>query len=122
MHAVIMREFGTAAVLRPGEFPDPAERPGWVTVALRASALNWHDVLVRQGRYGSPLPHIIGADGAGVRTDTGEHVVVLPSLNWGDRDEAPGSSLGDPGRSHARDLCRVGQCPGRLRGRQSPPA
>jgi zinc-binding alcohol dehydrogenase/oxidoreductase len=98
LHAVIMQEFGTAAVLRPGEFPDPAARPGWVTVALRASALNWHDVLVRQGRYKSPLPHIIGADGAGVRTDTGEQVVVLPSLNWGDRDEAPGSHweiLGD---------------------------
>jgi NADPH:quinone reductase-like Zn-dependent oxidoreductase len=93
-----MREFGNPAVLRPGEFPDPAVRPGWVTVALRASALNWHDVLVREGRYGSPLPHIIGADGAGVRTDTGEEVVVLPSLNWGNRDEAPSSDweiLGD---------------------------
>lgn len=98
MRAVIMQEFGSAEVLRPGEFPDPAARPGWVTVALRASALNWHDVLVRQGRYRSPLPHIIGADGAGVRTDTGEHVLVLPSLNWGDRDEAPDSGweiLGD---------------------------
>jgi NADPH:quinone reductase-like Zn-dependent oxidoreductase len=93
-----MREFGSAAVLRPEEFPDPPARPGWVTVALRASGLNWHDVLVRRGRYGSPLPHIIGADGAGVRTDTGEEVVVLPSLNWGDRDDAPSSRweiLGD---------------------------
>src|ERR1700749_1576784 len=93
-----MEEFGSAGVLRPGEFPDPIARPGWATVKLHASALNWHDVLVRQGRYGSPLPHIIGADGAGVRTDTGEHVVVLPSLNWGDREEAPGSGweiLGD---------------------------
>src|SRR5246127_4984335 len=93
-----MDEFGAAGVLQPGEFPDPTARPGWATVALRASALNWHDVLVRQGRYDSPLPHIIGADGAGVRTDTGEHVVLLPSLNWGDRDEAPGSGweiLGD---------------------------
>jgi NADPH:quinone reductase-like Zn-dependent oxidoreductase len=98
MQAVVMREFGSAAVLRPEEFPDPPARPGWVTVALRASALNWHDVLVRQGRYGSPLPHIIGADGAGVRTDTGEEVVVLPSLNWGDRDDVPSSRweiLGD---------------------------
>jgi zinc-binding alcohol dehydrogenase/oxidoreductase len=89
MHAVVMHEFGAAEVLRPGEFSAPAERQGWVTVALRASALNWHDVLVRQGRYRSPLPHIIGADGAGVRTDTGEQVVVLPSLNWGESDEAP---------------------------------
>ena len=72
MHAVVMHEFGAAEVLRPGEFSAPAERQGWVTVALRASALNWHDVLVRQGRYRSPLPHIIGADGAGVRTDTGD--------------------------------------------------
>ena len=98
MHAVIMDEFGTAAVLRPGDFPDPPARPGWVTVALRASALNWHDVLVRQGRYRSPLPHIISADGAGVRTDTGEQVVVLPSLHWGGREEAPSSGweiLGD---------------------------
>ncbi|MEB3030080.1 quinone oxidoreductase family protein [[Mycobacterium] nativiensis] len=98
MHAVVMQEYGASAVLRPGEFPDPATRPGWVTVALRASALNWHDVLVRQGRYGSPLPHIIGADGAGVRTDTGEQVVVLPSLNWGNSDDAPGARfeiLGD---------------------------
>jgi NADPH:quinone reductase-like Zn-dependent oxidoreductase len=89
MHAVVMHEFGAAEVLRPGEFSAPADRQGWVTIALRASALNWHDVLVRQGRYRSPLPHIIGADGAGVRTDTGEHVVVLPSLNWGESDEAP---------------------------------
>lgn len=98
MHAVVMQEYGTSAVLRPGEFPDPVTRPGWVTVALRASALNWHDVLVRQGRYGSPLPHVIGADGAGVRTDTGEQVVVLPSLNWGDSNDAPGARfeiLGD---------------------------
>jgi zinc-binding alcohol dehydrogenase/oxidoreductase len=98
LHAVIMDEFGTAGVLRPGEFPDPIARPGWATVKLHASALNWHDVLVRQGRYGSPLPHIIGADGAGVRTDTGEHVVVLPSVNWGNCEEAPGSDweiLGD---------------------------
>ncbi|MDT5274990.1 MAG: zinc-binding alcohol dehydrogenase/oxidoreductase [Mycobacterium sp.] len=110
MHAVIMQEFGTAAVLRPGEFPDPPGRPGWVTVALRASALNWHDVLVRQGRYGSPLPHIIGADGAGVRTDTGEEVVILPSLNWGDREEAPASGweiLGDRTPGTYADLVSV---------------
>ena len=57
-----------------------------------------HDVLVRQGRYRSPLPHILGADGAGTRCDTGEPVVILPSLHWGDRPEAPGPDweiLGD---------------------------
>ena len=110
MHAVIMREFGSPGVLNFGEFPDPPARPGWVTVELRASALNWHDVLVRQGRYNSPLPHIIGADGAGVRTDTGEEVVVLPSLNWGDRDDAPSSHweiLGDHTRGTYAELVSV---------------
>nr|WP_273735579.1 zinc-binding dehydrogenase [Mycolicibacterium septicum] len=80
------------------EFADPAARPGWVTVELRAAALNWHDVLVRQGRYHSPLPHVIGADGAGVRRDTGEPVVIVPALGWGDHDDAPSSGweiLGD---------------------------
>jgi NADPH:quinone reductase-like Zn-dependent oxidoreductase len=93
-----MREYGDPAVLALDEVPDPAPRPGWVTVRLEASALNWHDVLVRRGQYGSPLPHVPGGDGAGVRLDTGEPVVVLPSLFWGDRDNAPGPDfeiLGD---------------------------
>ncbi|MCX2932344.1 zinc-binding dehydrogenase [Mycobacterium sp. CVI_P3] len=90
MHAVILQEFGGPAVLRPGDFPDPSDRHGWVTIELKASALNWHDVLVREGRYHSPLPHVIGADGAGVRRDTGEPVVIIPSLHWGARDKAPG--------------------------------
>jgi NADPH:quinone reductase-like Zn-dependent oxidoreductase len=89
VQAVVIREFGGPAVLRPDTFPEPAERPGWVVVKLRAAALNWHDVLVRQGRYVSPLPHVIGADGAGVRRDTGEDVVIVPSLYWGDHDDAP---------------------------------
>jgi NADPH:quinone reductase-like Zn-dependent oxidoreductase len=31
-----------------------------------------------------------GSDGAGIRRDTGEEVVILPSLHWGDREEHPG--------------------------------
>jgi zinc-binding alcohol dehydrogenase/oxidoreductase len=98
MRAVVIREFGDPSVLRPGSFPDPAPRPGWVLVRLQASALNWHDVLVRRGVYGSPLPHVPGADGAGVRLDTGEPALVLPSLLWGGRAAAPGPGweiLGD---------------------------
>lgn len=98
MDAVVMHEFGAPEVLCPGSFPEPVARSGWVTVRLVASALNWHDVLVRRGQYNSPLPHVPGADGAGVRADTGEPVVVLPSLFWGEREAAPGQQweiLGD---------------------------
>ncbi len=89
MQAVVLEGFGGPEVLTPRAVPDPPSRTGWVTVELRASALNWHDVLVRRGQYRSPLPHIPGADGAGVRVDTGEEVVILPSLFWGDHAEAP---------------------------------
>jgi NADPH:quinone reductase-like Zn-dependent oxidoreductase len=67
-------------------------------VDLRAAALNWHDILVRRGQYGSPLPHTPGADGAGVDTRTGAEVVILPSLWWGEDERAPGPDweiLGD---------------------------
>lgn len=98
MEAAVMREYGGPSVLGLERCADPAPRNGWVTVRLQASALNWHDVLVRRGTYKSPLPHVPGADGAGVRLDTGEPVMILPSLGWGHRQEAPGPDwqiLGD---------------------------
>jgi NADPH:quinone reductase-like Zn-dependent oxidoreductase len=93
-----MHEFGGPGVLRIDQADDPRPVPGHVAVRLKAAALNWHDVLVRQGKYGSPLPHIPGADGAGIRTDTGEEVLILPSMWWGADESAPGPGwqiLGD---------------------------
>lgn len=98
MRAVQQEDFGEPSVLTLAEVADPEPREGWTVVELRAAALNWHDVLVRQGQYGSPLPHTPGADGAGIDVATGEEVVVLPSLWWGDDESAPGPGweiLGD---------------------------
>jgi zinc-binding alcohol dehydrogenase/oxidoreductase len=98
MHAVALREFGAPDVLQFGALPDPAPRDGWVIVELQAAALNWHDCLVRQGLYDVHLPRVLGADGAGVRRDTGEEVVILPSLRWGEDERSPGPDweiLGD---------------------------
>jgi NADPH:quinone reductase-like Zn-dependent oxidoreductase len=94
----VLREFGDVEVLEFGPLPDPVAHDDWVVVELRAAALNWHDCLVRQGLYEIPVPRVLGADGAGVRRDTGEEVVLLPSLHWGDDERAPGASweiLGD---------------------------
>ncbi|MGQ0841924.1 quinone oxidoreductase family protein [Actinokineospora sp.] len=110
MRAVVLREFGPASVLRLGTFPDPVAERGWVVVRLRASALNWHDVLVRQGKYRSPVPHVLGADGAGERVDTGEPVMILPSLWWGADNSAPGPGfeiLGDHAPGTYAELVRV---------------
>jgi NADPH:quinone reductase-like Zn-dependent oxidoreductase len=105
-----MRAFGGPEVLSVDDVPEPVSAPGWVTVRLEASALNWHDVLVRRGQYSSPLPHVPGADGTGVRTDTGERVVILPSLFWGGREAAPGSDfeiLGDHRSGTSAELVSV---------------
>ncbi len=98
MRAICLHEYGGSENLRCQTVDDPVVPDGWVLVELRAAALNWHDRLVRIGRYPAPLPLIPGADGAGVVRGTGEQVVILPSLWWGDRDEAPGTRfeiLGD---------------------------
>ncbi len=85
--------------LRYETVPDPEPGPGEVLVELRRAALNRRDLLVSGGTYPFPLPLVPGSDGAGVRRDTGEEVVIYPSLDWGDREEAFGPEhqiLGGP--------------------------
>ena len=52
-------------------------------VSLRAASLNHLDLWVRKGLPSVPKPRILGADGAGVRVDTGERVVINPGLEHG---------------------------------------
>jgi NADPH:quinone reductase-like Zn-dependent oxidoreductase len=68
---------------------DPEPAAGEVLVELRAAALNRRDLLVRKGVYPFPLPLVPGSDGAGVRRDTGEEVVLYPGVGWGEREDAP---------------------------------
>ena len=87
----MLRRFGGPEVLEVVEVPDATPPPGWVVVELRAAAMNWHDVIARRGNVaGMDLPRIIGSDGAGVRRDTGEPVIILPSLHWGAEERHPG--------------------------------
>jgi zinc-binding alcohol dehydrogenase/oxidoreductase len=84
MLAVRIHEDGGPDVLRVEEAPDPVAGPGDVLIALRAAALNHLDLWVRKGLPSVPKPRILGADGAGVRVDTGERVVINPGLEHGD--------------------------------------
>ena len=72
-------------VLRYEEAPDPVPADGEVLVELRAASLNHLDLWVRKGLPSVPKPRILGADGAGVRVDTGERVVINPGLPRGDQ-------------------------------------
>ncbi len=80
MRAVRIHEDGGPEVLILEEVPDPVPAAGEVLVRLHASALNHLDVWIRKGLPSVPKPRILGADGAGVRVDTGERVVINPGV------------------------------------------
>ncbi len=85
MKAIRIHEDGGPEVLRYENAPDPEPGPGEVLVCLRAASLNHLDLWVRKGLPSVPKPRILGADGAGIREDTGERVVINPGIEHGDK-------------------------------------
>jgi NADPH:quinone reductase-like Zn-dependent oxidoreductase len=112
MYAVRVHEGGE---LRYEEAPDPVAGPGEVVVELKASAVNRRDLLVRNPpgpAYEFDLPLIPGSDGAGIRRDTGEEVVVYPGLGWGPDEDAAGPEwglLGGPDDGTYAELVKLPQ-------------
>jgi NADPH:quinone reductase-like Zn-dependent oxidoreductase len=97
MKAVLFRQHGGPEVLEYADFPTPEPKPGEALIRLQAAALNRMDVMVRNGWPGLKLelPHINGADGAGVIVkfgdgtsgtsglETGDHVVINANIGCG---------------------------------------
>jgi zinc-binding alcohol dehydrogenase/oxidoreductase len=81
--AIRIHEDGGPEVLRYEDVPEPVAGPGEVLISLRAASLNHLDLWVRKGLPSVPKPRILGADGAGIRVDTGERVVINPGLEHG---------------------------------------
>lgn len=69
-----------------GERPEPEAPEGWVSIDVRAAALNHHDVwsLRGVGLGRDRLPMILGCDAAGVDRDGNEVIVhsVISSPGW----------------------------------------
>ncbi len=94
MQAWRVHELGDpAAVLRLEEVEAPVPGPGEVLVEVRATALNFFDILLCQGAYQEkpPLPFTPGAEvagtvaavGDGVDLAVGQRVIALPPLPRG---------------------------------------
>ena len=83
MRAVRVHEFGDPDVLELVELPQPGPVEGEVLVRVQAAGVNPAETYVRAGAYTElpALPYTPGADGAGVRVDTGERVYVTGSLS-----------------------------------------
>jgi NADPH:quinone reductase-like Zn-dependent oxidoreductase len=86
------------SALEVGEVDDPQPREGWITVEVRAAALNHHDLwsLRGVGLGEDKLPMILGCDAAGVIED-GTEVVVHSVI--ADPDRGRGDETLDPKRS-----------------------
>ena len=97
MKAAYIDGHGSVEDIRVGEIPTPAPGPGEVRVAMKAAALNHLDLFVIGGLPGLelPMPHVLGADGAGIIDEVGEGVagweagdeVVLNPGMWCNRCE-----------------------------------
>ncbi|MGD9252569.1 MAG: zinc-binding dehydrogenase [Holophagae bacterium] len=94
MKALFFEEHGGIDKLSYGDRPQPEPGPGEVAVRLKTAALNHLDLFVLGGMPGIPigLPHIGGADGAGVvealghgveGVEIGTEVVFDPGLSCG---------------------------------------
>jgi NADPH:quinone reductase-like Zn-dependent oxidoreductase len=81
-----------------GQRDAPAPPPGWTTVAVRAAALNHHDLWTLRGVgiREDQLPIVLGCDAAGLDTD-GSEVIVHAVI--GDPDQGDGDETLDPRRS-----------------------
>jgi NADPH2:quinone reductase len=75
MRAVVFQRHGGPDVLELKEAPDPSPGPGEVLLDVDVVGVNFRDVYEREGRgYGSTPPAVIGVEGAGRISDTGERV------------------------------------------------
>ena len=94
MKALVLRRHGTLDDLAYDDIPVPSISPRDVLLAVRAAALNRLDLWVIEGwpALRLQLPHVLGADGAGVISAVGEEVrnfqvgdrvAVNPTLSCG---------------------------------------
>lgn len=101
MKALAFAEHGGLEQVRLMDLPLPKVGPRDVLLSVRAAALNRLDLWVLEGWPGLKLklPHILGADGAGVIAAVGERVT---EFQVGDRVAVNPTICNDPADAYAR--------------------
>jgi NADPH2:quinone reductase len=95
MRAIVFERNGGPDVLELKDVPDPVPSEGQVLVDVEAVGVNYRDVYEREGGgYGAQPPAIIGVEGAGTISGTGERVgwVAVPG-SYAERVVAPRGRL-----------------------------
>ncbi|HUJ60722.1 MAG TPA: quinone oxidoreductase [Kofleriaceae bacterium] len=92
MRAIQIDRHGGPDVLRLVDLPVPEPGPGQVRVRHRAAGINFIDTYHRSGLYPTPLPLVLGVEGAGVVEAVGAGVThVAPGDRVAYAARAPGS-------------------------------
>ena len=90
--AIQISENGGPEVLKLVEIEVPAPADNEITIQQHAAGLNFIDIYFRQGLYKQPMPHGLGAEGAGVVTAVGK--LAKKRFKVGDRVAYGQSPLG----------------------------
>ena len=82
MKAIQVKQVGGPEVMELVDLPVPQPKPNQALVKIAASGVNYIDIYHREGRYKSPLPFVLGQEGAGEVAAVGSEV---KSIKVGDR-------------------------------------
>ncbi|MFZ3264925.1 MAG: quinone oxidoreductase [Terriglobales bacterium] len=74
MKAIEIKQTGGPEVMELVDIPVPQPKPNEAVVKIHAAGVNFIDVYNREGRYKSPLPLVLGQEGAGVVSAIGSDV------------------------------------------------
>ena len=79
MKQIVIRRAGGPEVLELHEAPDPVAGPGEVAITVRASGINFADLMARMGMYpdAPPFPCVVGYEVAGNVTACGDGVTAF---------------------------------------------
>lgn len=82
MKAIQVQKAGGPEALTLVDIPAPNPKPNEAVVKVSAAGVNFIDVYIREGRYPSPLPFIMGQEASGIVSEVGAEV---KSFKPGDR-------------------------------------
>jgi NADPH:quinone reductase len=91
VRAIVMKANGGPEVLELQDVPEPQPGRGRLLVRVEVAGVNFRDVYEREGAYGTAMPAIAGAEGAGTVVEVGPGVT---GFSTGERvawKNAPGS-------------------------------
>ena len=93
MKAIVVREFGSAEVMKLEDLPIPEPAPGQVVIRVKAVGVNPVDTYIRTGTYARKptLPYTPGTDVGGVVEAVGADVTRVKK---GDRVYCHGTAAG----------------------------